>query len=77
MLLLTWGFRKLAKVTALARIEKNRLFIDKLYAHVAAHSLQDQQVHEDALAILRAPHEMILQREDRASVDSVAIIDHD
>jgi hypothetical protein len=33
-------------------------------------------VYKDALAILRAPHEVVLQRVPRTSVDSVAIIDH-
>src|ERR1700674_4693921 len=32
--------------------------------------------YEDAFAILRAPHKMILERKDRTSIDSVPIISH-
>jgi hypothetical protein len=35
-----------------------------------------KRIDKDALAILRAPHEVVLQRVQRTSVDSVAIIDH-
>ena len=35
-----------------------------------------KRIDKDALRILRAPHEAVLQRVQRASADSVAIIDH-
>jgi hypothetical protein len=36
-----------------------------------------QRVRKDALAVFRAPHKVILERENRPSVDSVPMINHD
>src|ERR1700693_396509 len=49
-------------------------FLCFLVQQFSPSSLQD--IYEDAFAILRAPHKMILERKDRTSIDSVPIISH-
>ena len=36
-----------------------------------------KRLHQDAFAVFRAPHQVIVERENRPSVDAVAIINHE